>query len=75
MLLTYYLQQHWYARYGVPQRDFTASIVLSAVGLAFNLLAKGLIVIRFSATNRLCHIATVLYLLCCVELLCSAGGL
>ena len=64
MLLTYRLQQHWYAKYGVPQKDFTASIVLSAVGLAFNLLANGLIVLRFSATERLWHIATVLSLLC-----------
>lgn len=57
-------QQHWYARYGVPQPDFTASVVLSAVGLAFNLLANALLVLRFSATATYWHVATVLSSLC-----------
>ncbi|KIM79102.1 hypothetical protein PILCRDRAFT_567574 [Piloderma croceum F 1598] len=58
------LTQRWYARYGVPQPDFTASIVLSAVGLVFNLLANALLVLRFSATAKSWHLATVISLVC-----------
>ena len=38
--------------------------MLSAVGLAFNLLANGLLVLRFSATASHWHLATVISLLC-----------
>lgn len=58
------LQQHWYSKYGVPQKDFTASIILSAIGLAFNLIANALLVARFSASERYWYIATKLSLVC-----------
>jgi potassium channel subfamily K len=57
-------QQHWYSKYGFPQPDPAASIVLSAVSLGLNLLANVLLVLRFSATARYWHLATVMSLLC-----------
>lgn len=57
-------QQHWYTKDGAEQPDFTASLVLSAIGLAFNLLANALIVMRFSANASYWKLATQLSLVC-----------
>lgn len=46
------LTQHWYDRNGVAQPDFTVSLVLSAIGLALNVVANVLLVIRFSSHSR-----------------------
>ncbi|WVQ98939.1 hypothetical protein IAU59_006071 [Kwoniella sp. CBS 9459] len=43
------LTQHWYAQYGVTQPDPKASLILSAIGLALNVLANVLLVVRFSS--------------------------
>ncbi|WWD16124.1 hypothetical protein CI109_100549 [Kwoniella shandongensis] len=43
------LSQHWYIRDGVAQPDFKTSIVLSAIGLALNVIANVLLVVRFSS--------------------------
>nr|ODN94990.1 hypothetical protein L204_04335 [Cryptococcus depauperatus CBS 7855] len=43
------LTQRWYSKYGVTQPDPTASLVLSAVGLALNVIANILLVVRFSS--------------------------
>jgi hypothetical protein len=36
----------WYTKNGQPVADFTASIVLSAVGLSFNVIANGLLYVQ-----------------------------
>ncbi|KAL1411067.1 Potassium channel [Vanrija albida] len=46
------LSQHWYSYYGVKQRDPTTCLILSAVGLFFNVLANVLLIVRFSATKK-----------------------
>ncbi|WWD01178.1 hypothetical protein V866_008118 [Kwoniella sp. B9012] len=46
------LTQHWYARDGSPQSDPKACLVLSAVGLALNIIANILLVMRFSAKSK-----------------------
>ncbi|OCF71649.1 hypothetical protein I204_07709 [Kwoniella mangroviensis CBS 8886] len=46
------LTQHWYARDGTPQPDPKACLVLSAVGLALNIVANILLVMRFSAKSK-----------------------
>ncbi|WVF71970.1 hypothetical protein IAT40_006780 [Kwoniella sp. CBS 6097] len=43
------LTQHWYALGGVAQPDPKASLTLSAIGLALNILANALLVLRFSS--------------------------
>ncbi|WVQ71866.1 hypothetical protein IAR50_001408 [Cryptococcus sp. DSM 104548] len=43
------LGQRWYSKYGITQSDPTASLVLSAVGLALNVIANILLVVRFSS--------------------------
>ncbi|ODN83387.1 hypothetical protein L202_01531 [Cryptococcus amylolentus CBS 6039] len=43
------LGQRWYSNYGITQSDPPASLVLSAVGLALNVIANILLVIRFSS--------------------------
>ncbi|KAF7971393.1 hypothetical protein HWV62_21228 [Athelia sp. TMB] len=58
------LTQNWYTKNNVPQKDFTASLVLSAVGLAFNLTANALLVARFSAEGKYWHLATQMSLGC-----------
>ncbi|KAK8869612.1 hypothetical protein IAR55_000179 [Kwoniella newhampshirensis] len=45
------LSQHWYLKEGVAQPDFKASIVLSAIGLALNVIANVLLVVRFSSKD------------------------
>ncbi|GFZ48419.1 hypothetical protein JCM24511_06167 [Saitozyma sp. JCM 24511] len=46
------LTEPWFTLNGVPVRDFRASLVLSAVGLALNILANALLVIRFSSSKE-----------------------
>lgn len=46
------LTEKWYDLDDVLQPDPKASLVLSAVGLALNLVANALLVVRFSATQR-----------------------
>ncbi|WWC69262.1 uncharacterized protein I206_103200 [Kwoniella pini CBS 10737] len=46
------LTQHWYAQYGTPQPDPTACLALSAIGLALNIIANMLLVMRFSAKSN-----------------------
>ncbi|KZP04697.1 hypothetical protein FIBSPDRAFT_386019 [Athelia psychrophila] len=58
------LTQNWYSQYGSPVKDFTASIVLSAIGLVFNLFANGLLVVRFSADGKYWELATKVSLGC-----------
>jgi potassium channel subfamily K len=48
----------------VPQRDFTASLVLSVIGLTFNVLANALLIIRFSTGERWWRVATYLSTIC-----------
>ncbi|OCF45376.1 hypothetical protein I317_00621 [Kwoniella heveanensis CBS 569] len=43
------LTQHWYAQNGVTQSDPKASLILSAIGLALNVLANVLLIVRFSS--------------------------
>ncbi|OXC65870.1 potassium channel protein [Cryptococcus neoformans] len=43
------LSQRWYSNNGVTQPDPKASLILSAVGLALNVVANILLVIRFSS--------------------------
>ena len=58
-------QQTWYTEYGVQKSNLnTPRLVLSAIGLAFNLIANGLIVMRFSATSTYWKLATQLSLYC-----------
>ncbi|WWC89755.1 uncharacterized protein L201_004681 [Kwoniella dendrophila CBS 6074] len=45
------LTQHWYAQNGVPLPDPTACLTLSAIGLALNIIANILLVMRFSAKS------------------------
>ncbi|WWC60913.1 uncharacterized protein I303_103489 [Kwoniella dejecticola CBS 10117] len=45
------LTQHWYAQFGTPQSDPTACLILSAIGLALNIIANILLVMRFSAKS------------------------
>ncbi|RSH80075.1 hypothetical protein EHS25_007344 [Saitozyma podzolica] len=46
------LAEPWFARNGIPVHDFRASVVLSAVGLALNVLANLLLVLRFSSSKE-----------------------
>ncbi|GFZ48406.1 hypothetical protein JCM24511_06154 [Saitozyma sp. JCM 24511] len=48
LLLIPAVAEHWYTRNGVPVRKFPISIFLSAVGMALNLLANVLLILRFS---------------------------
>ena len=50
---------------GVQPTNFkTPRLVLSGIGLAFNLIANGLIVMRFSVTTSYWKLATQLFLYC-----------
>ncbi|GAA95008.1 uncharacterized protein L969DRAFT_51947 [Mixia osmundae IAM 14324] len=57
------LSERWYTFNGVALPDPTASLALSAVGLAFNLIANVLLMIRFSAQSSWWRLATRLSLL------------
>ncbi|EIN11143.1 voltage-gated potassium channel [Punctularia strigosozonata HHB-11173 SS5] len=52
------LSQTWYLKNGVPQPDPKASLVLSAIGLSFNVFANSLLIIRFSLAEKPWRIAT-----------------
>ncbi|KII87652.1 hypothetical protein PLICRDRAFT_643132 [Plicaturopsis crispa FD-325 SS-3] len=57
------LSQRWYVLSdGTQVPDPKASLILSAVGLAFNVGANTLLALRFSSSNRRWRIATVLSL-------------
>ncbi|EIW70019.1 hypothetical protein TREMEDRAFT_30177 [Tremella mesenterica DSM 1558] len=45
------LTQHWYTLNGVAQPDPTASLALSAVGLALNVFANAFLILRFSSSR------------------------
>ncbi|WRT67322.1 uncharacterized protein IL334_004292 [Kwoniella shivajii] len=45
------LTQHWYAQNGTPQPDPEACLILSAIGLALNILANILLIVRFSSKS------------------------
>ncbi|KZT43256.1 voltage-gated potassium channel [Sistotremastrum suecicum HHB10207 ss-3] len=58
------LTQEWFAKDDQPFPDVHASLVLSAVGLAFNVVANGLLIVRFSSRYYLWKITTRVSLLC-----------
>ncbi|EIN05813.1 voltage-gated potassium channel [Punctularia strigosozonata HHB-11173 SS5] len=52
------LSERWYRRDGKTIADPPASLTLSAVGLAFNVIANALLIVRFSLTARASRFAT-----------------
>jgi potassium channel subfamily K len=60
------LTQHWYSFGEADVDDATTSLVLSAVGLGFNVLANILLVVRFSASKHwriASHVSLVAWLI------------
>ena len=57
------LSQRWYTENGIAQPDYTASLVLSGLGLALNVAANLLLLVRFSVTSHW-RTATRVSLLC-----------
>ncbi|TDL28923.1 voltage-gated potassium channel [Rickenella mellea] len=59
------LTEHWYDyKDGTGRPDPRTNIYLSAIGLAFNVLANGLLIIRFSASDHFWATATRMSVLC-----------
>jgi hypothetical protein len=50
--LTSATQEKWYAKNGEPQPDPKASLILSAIGLAFSIVANALLLLRFSTDDQ-----------------------
>jgi potassium channel subfamily K len=58
------LTQRWYALDGVELPDPAPNLALSALGLAFNVIANGLLVFRFSARTEWWKTAMILSTTC-----------
>lgn len=60
------LTQHWYALDGNELPDPAPNLALSALGLAFNVVANGLLVFRFSTRTEWWKTAMILSTVCWV---------
>lgn len=58
------LTQRWYSLNGTELPDPTPNLALSALGLAFNVIANGLLVYRFSAKAEWWKTAMILSTVC-----------
>ncbi|KAG8985727.1 hypothetical protein FRB94_005465 [Tulasnella sp. JGI-2019a] len=56
--------ENWYQLNHVPQTDPKASLILSGLGLLFSIIANGLLILRFSLTDRAWWIATCISVFC-----------
>lgn len=65
------LTETWFLKNGQRLPDPSANLVLSAVGLFFNVVANGLLILRFSSDGRRWRLATELSLACWIVKVCA----